>query len=386
MHLVSEKRIVVWVQHFADRPFLMLQWHDPATGKRKSRSAETNNPLDAERRRADLEYELNNGLHREPSRMTWERFRGLFEAEYLPGARYDTRRNYGATFDLFERLCNPSSLRSVTERTVSAFVAAMRKEPGRRLGSAGMMESSVKVRLQFLHTALQWAVGQKLLPAVPAFPPVRPPKKRPQPVPAESFEKLLEKAGDDAQLRAFLLCGWLAGLRLSEAYALEWEESDAAPWVDLGRGRVVLPAAVVKAVEDQWVPLDDQLREALLALPRRGRRVFHFRSQRSERLSVNGLSTVIQKLAKRAGLRLTMKSLRRGFGCYYAARVPAQALQKLMRHANIKTTIDYYVNVDDVVEDAVRRRNSSRNKADAATPKPPAGIDATPSPDSASPP
>ena len=37
----SSKRIRVWVQHMADRPHLMLQWHDPVAGKRKSKSAET---------------------------------------------------------------------------------------------------------------------------------------------------------------------------------------------------------------------------------------------------------------------------------------------------------------------------------------------------------
>jgi hypothetical protein len=45
---MSEKRIRVWVQHFADRPHLMLQWYDEK-GKRKSKSAETCNPLEAER-------------------------------------------------------------------------------------------------------------------------------------------------------------------------------------------------------------------------------------------------------------------------------------------------------------------------------------------------
>ena len=47
------------------------------------------------------------------------------------------------------------------------------------------------------------------------------------------------------------------------------------------------------------------------------------------------------RLAKRAGVKLTMHSLRKGFGCYYAARVPAQVLQKLMRHADIETTMAY---------------------------------------------
>ena len=35
----SGKRVVVWVQNFPDRPHLMLQWHDPETGKRKSKTA-----------------------------------------------------------------------------------------------------------------------------------------------------------------------------------------------------------------------------------------------------------------------------------------------------------------------------------------------------------
>jgi hypothetical protein len=81
------KRVIVWVQKFLDRPFLMLQWHDPETGKRKSKSAETCNPLDAEKARADLEYELNHGLHQDASKVSWERFREMFEKEYVAPLR-----------------------------------------------------------------------------------------------------------------------------------------------------------------------------------------------------------------------------------------------------------------------------------------------------------
>jgi hypothetical protein len=62
-----------------------------------------------------------------------------------------------------------------------------------------------------------------------------------------------------------------------------------------------------------------------------------------------------------------MKSLRRGFGCRYAGRVSAQVLQKLMRHSDIKITMDYYANVDDAVEAAVLgpHCNTSRNTRSA---------------------
>src|SRR5262245_50271455 len=104
------KRIVVWIQPFGDRPFLMLQWYDPVTGKRKSQSSQTSTPIDAEKKRADLEYELNHGLYQEPSRMTWVKFRELFEAEYVAALRPNTQRNHRNTLDQFEELCNPGRL------------------------------------------------------------------------------------------------------------------------------------------------------------------------------------------------------------------------------------------------------------------------------------
>src|SRR5262249_37720384 len=103
----NSKRIVVGVQPFSDRPFPLLPWPEPVTGQRKSRSAQTNNPIEAEKKRADLEYELNHGLYLEPSRMTWERFRQLFEAEYVAGLRPETRRLHGYVLNLFEELCRP---------------------------------------------------------------------------------------------------------------------------------------------------------------------------------------------------------------------------------------------------------------------------------------
>jgi integrase len=359
----TDKRIVVWVQRFPDRDNLVLQWHDPDTGKRKSKSAETADEKKAEQARGDLEADLNAGRHVQASNMGWERFRELFEAEYVAGTRKNTQHNFAATLDLFERLCEPGGLRSISERTVSAFVAALRKEPGRGRPGEGMMPSTIKVRLQFLHTALSWAVEQKLMPAVPKFPAVKVPKKAPQPVPLEAFEKLLEKARDQ-QMRAYLLTGWLAGLRLAEAHALERQPTDAAPYLDLDRDRVVLPAAFVKADRDQWVPLDPKLRAALEALPCHGRKVFRFLDRKGATLDAGAVSQKVRALARRAGVRLTMKSLRRGFGCRYAGKVSAHVLQRLMRHANIKTTLDFYANIDDAVEDAVLGpgRNTSRNK------------------------
>jgi hypothetical protein len=72
---VTDERITVWVQRFKDRQALMLQWLDPDTGRRKSKSAGTDDAKQAEIARADLETDLNHGRHKEASRMSWEKFR-----------------------------------------------------------------------------------------------------------------------------------------------------------------------------------------------------------------------------------------------------------------------------------------------------------------------
>jgi integrase len=308
--------------------------------------------LDAEQKRADLEYELNHGTHKDPSRMTWTAFRELFEAEHVSARRQNTRRGYSATFDLFERLCKPTSLRAITERTVSQFAYAMRRERGSGKGSVGQAPSTIRQRLVLLRTALGWAVKQKLLPELPAFPSVKVPKKKPQPIPAESFERLLAKAPDE-NMKAYLLAGWLGGLRLAEAATLEWEETDKAPYLDLLHQRIVFPAQIVKAGADQWVPLDPVLREALEALPHHGKKVFRLVAADGHALALSSIGDRVIKLARKAGVKLTMHSLRKGFGCRYAGKVPAQVLQKLMRHANISLTMTYYANVDEAVMDAV---------------------------------
>jgi integrase len=361
---MPEKRVTVWVQRFNDRSTLVLQWIDPDTGRRKSKSAGTADPKEAEALRGDLEADLNHGRHRETSRMSWERFRELFEQEFLPNRRPNTQRNYTETLDSFEKHCQPTTLRGISGRTISAFTAALWKAPGK--GNQTMLASTIRVRLQFLHTVFSWAAEQKLIAECPGFPSVKVPRKRPQPVATESFERLVDRA--DLQLKIFLFCGWYAGLRLNEALALEWEENDRSPWVDMDSNRIWLPAGFVKGAEDQWVPLDPVLREALLALPRLGPKVFHFAGKDGVPLTDVSLSNRIGRLAKKAGVRLTMKSLRRGFGCRYAATESAHVLQRLMRHASIKTTLDFYVNVDDAVMQAVlgerdenRLRNTTRN-------------------------
>jgi integrase len=83
-------------------------------------------------------------------------------------------------------------------------------------------------------------------------------------------------------------------------------------------------------------------------------------------------------MAKKAGVKRSMKTLRKGFGHLYAGKVPAQVLQKLMRHSHVSTTMDFYANVDDAVVAAVLgdKRNRSRNSG-ASSGGSPGNVNAT---------
>jgi len=117
--------------------------------------------------------------------------------------------------------------------------------------------------------------------------------------------------------------------------------------VDFAQKRIWIPAAYNKSDADQWLPLHPDL-AAILERRRQHRgKLFSLSSSPRE------VSRKFSRLAKKVGLKITLHDLRRSFGSRYAAAVPAPVLQRLMRHADIKTTLTYYTNVDDVLDEAI---------------------------------
>jgi integrase len=336
---MSEKRITVWVQRFKDRSTPVLQWLDPESGRRKSKSARTTDPKKAEKARADLEYELNHGIAREPSKMPWETFRQLYEGEKLAGSREATQKKAGYVFDSFEELANPRTLGQVNERTISRYATQIREK--------GRKPATIQGHLAYLRAALRWAADQKLIPAAPKVAMPKVPKKRIiRKIVAEEFERLLAATPDDCWA-AFLQTAWYTGMRRNEMLDLTWGGEGGTPWVDFKQDRIWLPAAYNKSDADQWVPLHPELAKALEVrrLPRG--KLFPLSESPRE------VSRKFGKLARKAGLKITLHDLRRSFGSRYAAAVPAPVLQRLMRHADIKTTLAYYTDVDDVLDEAI---------------------------------
>jgi integrase len=332
-----EERIHVWVCAFKDRKAPMLQWTDPETGKRKSQSAGAVDAGKVESARGDLEYQLNNGLRNQKSKMPWESFRGLYEKERLAGCRAGTRAKAGYVFDSFEDLASPRTLGQITERTLSRYSTALREK--------GFKAATIQGHLAYLRAALRWAADQRIITTAPKVTMPKVPKKTNiRKIDVKEFETLRSAAL--GPWRLFLSVAWHTGMRRNEMLDLTWDNQEM-PRVDFRENRIWLPAAYNKSDADQWIPLHPDLVAMLQDQPSRKGFLFAFRNAPKE------VSRKVTKLAKGVGLKITLHDLRRSFGSRYASAVPAPVLQRLMRHADIKTTLAFYTNVDDVLGDAI---------------------------------
>jgi integrase len=229
-------------------------------------------------------------------------------------------------------------LGDITERTVSKYAVALREK--------GLKATTISGHLAYLRAALKWAADQKLIPAAPKVVMPKVPKTwKIRKIVLEEYERLLAAAPDETW-RSLISTAWHTGMRRNELLDLRWGSDETKPWVDFAEKRIRIPAAYNKSGEDQWIPLHPELAEILRPL----------RKDRGHLFPVGVPDWVSRKfgqVAKKAGLKITLHDLRRSFGSRNAAVVPAQVLQKLMRHKSIETTLKYYLDLDDTLDEAI---------------------------------
>jgi integrase len=347
------------------RKFLYIRYLCPDAGKPIERSTGTDNRREAEKIAAKWEGELQEGRYAKPSRMTWAAFREYYSASALPGLSKRTAEAYESTLNIFERASNPQKLSDVTTQRVTTLVTALRTN--------GRSEATIASYLRHLKAAMRWAKRQGLLSVVPQF---DMPKRlkggklmRGRPVTGEEFDRMIEATARVVENTAaaswnFYLRGlWLSGLRLSESLTLRWDEGPDAIVVDLEGRRPMLriPAEAHKAHRDTLLPMTPDFARLLDSIPeseRRGR-VFRLLDSDGTQMAAerNGVGKILTAIGKAAGVVVDERKrrgkmvrkfasahdLRRAFGQRWAGKVMPTVLRELMRHADIGTTMKYYV-------------------------------------------
>lgn len=378
---MPDYRPKVAVVRYPDRPYLVLRFTDPLTGKHRTRSTRTKIRREAQRLAAKWETELGNGQYRPPCNITWDVFRERYEAEKAPSLALNTANATATAFNHLERVTSPKHLGTIGAAVLSQFQAQLRRE--------GMKPTTMATHLRHLRAALSWAVSMQMLPSVPDFHmPARPrgvSLMRGRPVKSDEFERMLAliprvRPRDKAEWEFFLRGLWLSGLRLDEAVCCRWDQEAAFAIHLSGRHpKFRIFAEAEKGRRDRLLPMTPDFAEFVLQVPVRDREghVFPLNGRYTKRQMTSARAgRIVSDIGRLAGVVVnnadekyaSAHDLRRAFGTKWAARVKPATLQLLMRHKSIETTMKYYVEQDaDVVADElwaeygdVRRKSQSK--------------------------
>ncbi len=369
------ERIRVYVFRSNQREHLLMQFLDPLSGKKKTRTCGTANRREALKAAAVWESELQQGRWQSPSKVTWADFRERYENEVLPGLARTTGLKVGTVLDTVERLVSPRLLRDMTADRLSTLQSKLRDEVLRlEKDSEGHVvkvhkrsENTIDGHLAHLRAALQWAANIGLLEACPKI--MRPKRAKKstvmkgRPITTEEFERMLVKVSAVVGAEAarswehYLRGLWLSGLRLKESLDLYWDRDDKL-CVDLSGRRpdAANPCGPGKGQPRPCAPD----RPGLRCFPvgdSRGRP--HGAGVRPDVAEGPRATTHcgarrpgrVQDWREKAGVVVntgkrkfaSAHDLRRSFGERWASKVMPQVLRELMRHESIDTTMRFYV-------------------------------------------
>ena len=344
---------------YPDRPNLVLAYIDPVSGKRKTKSAGTANEKDAWKAAAKWEEELRAGPHCPPSKVTWADFRKRYEEEHLASLAAASARNIPARLEPHGTALEPrQALQGQRSGPVNVPNEAAGRRGSRKRASPASCEPSRR-RCRGAESVGMMADGPKVI--MPKGAKGR--KMKGGALVGEQFDRMLAavpkvRPKDTAEWVRYLTGLWLSGLRLAESVALSWD-ADAPFAVDLsgrrpavpdqGRGAEVRPRRIdPHDARFCRVPVADPgCRAAGAGVPiepgrrqhpagRSPRRPDSRQDRRQGRRLVNAVD----------GKTASAHDLRRTFGSRWARRVMPAILQKLMRHANVQTTMQFYVDLD----------------------------------------
>lgn len=352
------------IDYGADRN-LVMRYTDPVTGKQHARSTGTRKRKDAEKAAAVWESQLRAGQYKPDGRMPWEVFRQQFNEQHVNSLRASTDERITSVLNLFAKWMSPATLNDVSAAMISKYQAKLRE--------AGRAEDTIATHTATIRAALNWAHDMGYLREVPKLRRVARVKRgrgkaqlmKGRPLTDAEFALLLASVsavvGDACAdgWRRFLRGLWLSGLRLEEAVELSWDDPTGL-MVDLTGRRPMLQIQgdAEKGGQTRLLPIAPEFARMLLETSpaERTGRVFPLpkRKKRAQPITADAAGRIVSEIGEKAGIVVdpiagkfaSAHDLRRSFGSRWATRVMPQVLMELMRHADISTTLRYYVGIN----------------------------------------
>lgn len=385
------------------RPWI-VRWfgeYDPITGRQKHYSEAFATKREAEALQAAKQAELNRGSPRDrPDDINIGEFAHRFLETKGKAQRPETRRAYRITLEQLAAFAGANTpMRFLNKELCDRFIATRGRVAKH---GKGYKPASRNRHLRHCKAAMQVAVEWGYLPANP-FARIKQERitgRKWHHLKPTEFQAIVA-AVTDLRWRAFYFLAYTTGARFGELFNLTWTDVDFERCTVVIRDRQAAtdtPPFHVKDHETRTLLLPGPAVDALLAwhgkapekVPyilvteerwRRLRERWHLCRDHKpwkldqktgslvwidweNRYMVNNVARTIRSHARRAGVKATaplnIHTFRKSFAQNHAnAGTPIHVLQRLMGHASITTTREFYLQQSDENEKAAVRRYES---------------------------
>jgi integrase len=369
---------------------IQLRYTDPDTTREVRITTETYDEAEALEQKKALEAKLLLGIDAKPRKRTggpsmrWEDFRERYTELQLSGLRERSASCAESRLDIVERILKPRLLTDVANS--EALHELQKRLRDGDEGRGPRAKFTVRSYMAVVMAALNWAVYMQWLAAVPKLKKIdvaKLRKRKGRALTDREFRRLLFKTrktvGREAtpSWRYVLRAAWESGLRLEELMHLHWtDERFIVPkWIDGALPVLAIPAEMQKNETEESIPLLPGFESLLLETPEAQRFGWVLnpislqtklgRGVRHQRPDAEWVGKVISRIGKAAGIVVqpakggkkekyaSAHDLRRS--CARRLRkagTPLEEISRLLRHADIETTLRYYAEEDDVQEAA----------------------------------
>lgn len=348
------------------RKFLVMQWVDPTTGKRCTKSSKCTKRREAERVAAEHEKKLNAAIPTGDGTLPYDDFVLLYEQSHLVSLAPASQYRSMSVLSILKEIVNPATIGHISTGAIVRFVTRLRASgsPKKSAGKGkGVSEATLRGYLATLRAALSWAKEAGHLAEVPKMPRIAraaKAKAKGRPLTDAEFVALLRAVkpvvGRKAarSWRRLLIGLWLSGLRLGEALELSWDDQSRI-WIDTTSSEFPLlgiAAEAEKGFQNRLMPITPDFGKWILRTPPAERTGLVFplvKSRYKDVLNADHVSKIITKIGRASGVKVSASGkfasahdLRRTFGLRWSQRRYPAELQQMMRHENIQTTMAYY--------------------------------------------
>jgi len=203
--------------------------------------------------------------------------------------------------------------------------------------------------LKHMYTkALEWEmIPEDVLKKIRKAKPLKGENKRLRFLSREEISRLVDAC--DPHIRPIVVTALNTGMRKSEILNLRWDQ------IDFQHGFIYLDKT--KNYERREIPLNQTLRETLLALPRRIDSPYVFVNPKTGKPYTKDLKRSFQRACKKAGIRdFHFHDLRHTFASQLVmSGVDITTVSKLLGHKSLKMTLRYAHLSSAHLEDAVKK-------------------------------